>query len=141
MESAKTSPRRLTPACLALALCAAAVAGLGGWFAFGPYGHERAAVSVAGAHTALGECLASRLRDGRLLAQAPQKSPPRPEVTLLADGAAGTTRVIYEGRVNLRFIVTLTATRDGASEARLTTFPTLDPGPAVTRAVRDCAAR
>jgi hypothetical protein len=141
MESANTSARRLTPACIAIVLTTAAVTAAVTWIAFVPRPNESPVMPVALAHKDLAECLAQTLKQAPSLNSTSAGEPDSSTLTILADEPGNATRVIYEGRTRLSFIVTITARGEGESAARLTTIPTASPVAAVEKAVGDCARK
>lgn len=141
MESANTSARRLTPACIAVVLTTAAITAAVTWIAFVPRSNESPVMPVALAHKDLAECLAQTLKLAPGLDGSGTGEPNGTTLTILADEPANATRVIYEGKTRLSFIVTITARGDGESAAPLTTIPMVNPLATVEKAVGDCARK
>lgn len=128
--------RRRKPLCLALIGAAAGGAVLATWLALLPLPHERRGTTVTGDRAALGTCLTRALRDSPDLAGSSGIAPPL--VSVLNHPGSNASRVVYQGAVQLSFVVTLTESEPGRIETHLLTFPTFDPGEAVFRAIAAC---
>lgn len=133
METPVLHPRGPSWLCAGLALLAGVLAALSTWLVLVPPSQGRASRVVPGTPAGVAACVAEKLRAGTL-------ETVDAGVSILGDDNESTTRVMFDGTVRLRLVVTLMEAGAASVEAMTTPLSVIDLSPRMEKIIEDCTA-
>lgn len=131
------SPSRASRAwlCAAFALLSAALGAASTWLALVPPAREPHPRVMTGSPAAIAACVAEKLGGGPWAGLEIVSG----QVSIVEDSRRHTTRVMFEGAMRLRVVVTVRPLGPGRTEVTPVPLPPHDPSPHLDRIVATCA--